>query len=161
MARSLLFASGFASVALGVARASLDIAVETALKKTPQEQAPLREQLQVQRELGQAEAIWGSAHAFLIEKATAIWKSTCEVGSLAMEDRIQLRLASTHAIRQAAEVVDIAYAICGATSVFEASPIQRKFQDAHAITQQIQGRLEHYETAGQFYLGLEPQGRMF
>jgi alkylation response protein AidB-like acyl-CoA dehydrogenase len=78
-----------------------------------------------------------------------------------MEDRIQLRLASTHAIRQAAEVVDTAYSICGATSIFEANPIQRKFQDAHAITQQIQGRWEHYETAGQFLLGLTPQSRFF
>ena len=55
----------------------------------------------------------------------------------------------------------MAYTICGASSIFEGNPIQRKFQDAHAITQQIQGRLSHYETAGQFFLGIEPQGRMF
>ena len=75
-----------------------------------------------------------------------------------MADRIGLRLASTWAIRKAAEAVGIAYSVCGATSIFENHPIQRKFQDAHAITQQLQGRFEHYETAGQFYLGLEPQG---
>jgi alkylation response protein AidB-like acyl-CoA dehydrogenase len=159
--RSLLFASGFASVALGVARSGLDVAIDVALKKTPQEQALLRDQPATQREIGQAEAIWGSAHAFLMEKATRLWTAACDRHALTMEDRIQLRLASTHAIRRAAEVVDLAYSVCGASSIFETSPIQRKFQDAHAITQQIQGRMEHYETAGQFFLGLEPQGRMF
>jgi len=161
IARSLLFAAGFASVALGVARAGLDIAIDVSLKKTPQEQALLKEQTSTQREIGQAEALWGSANAFLLEKAARLWKGACNNHVLTLEDRIQLRLASTHAIRQAAEVVDIAYSICGATSIFEANPIQRKFQDAHAITQQIQGRWEHYETAGQFFLGLDPQSRFF
>ena len=159
--RSLIFASGFASVALGVARSAMDIAVETAVKKTPQDQSLLREQLATQREIGQAEAIWGSAHAYLMDKAVTIWRNACEQHAVTLRDRIQLRLASTHAIKQAAEVANIAYGICGASSVFESHPIHRKFQDAHAITQQIQGRMEHYETAGQFLLGLEPQGRMF
>jgi alkylation response protein AidB-like acyl-CoA dehydrogenase len=161
MARSLIFASGFASVGLGVAKAALELAIDTGKKKVPQEQSALREQSQTHREIGQAAAIWGAADAFLTQAASALWIRATTTGQVEMDDRIQLRLASTHAIRQAAEVVDIAYSICGATSVFESSPIQRKFQDAHAITQQIQGRLEHYETAGQFYLGLEPQSRMF
>lgn len=159
--RSLAFAAGFASVGLGVARAALDVAIETSQGKTPQEQALLRDQQATQREIGQAEAIWGAAHAFLIEKASGLWTSACDKGSVTLEERIPLRLASTHAIRQAAEVADIAYAICGASSIFDSHPIQRKFQDAHAVTQQIQGRMEHYETAGQFALGLEPQGRLF
>jgi alkylation response protein AidB-like acyl-CoA dehydrogenase len=113
----------------------------------------------VQREIGNAEALWGSCTAYLKDKARTLWEHACTHDELLMADRIGLRLASTWAIRKAAEVVDIAYSVCGATSIFENHPIQRKFQDAHAITQQIQGRLEHYETAGQFYLGLEPQGR--
>lgn len=159
--RSLVFAAGFASVGLGVARAALDVAIETSLGKTPQEQALLRDQLATQREIGQAEAIWGAAHAFLMEKASGLWTSARDRGAITLEERIQLRLAGTHAIRQAAEVADIAYSICGASSIFESHPIQRKFQDSHAVTQQVQGRMEHYETAGQFLLGLEPQGRMF
>jgi alkylation response protein AidB-like acyl-CoA dehydrogenase len=157
--RSLLFAAGFASVGLGVARSALDDAIKTSLAKTPQEQALLRNQVQVQREIGNAEALWGSCTAYLKDKARTLWEHACTHDELLMADRIGLRLASTWAIRKAAEVVDIAYSVCGATSIFENHPIQRKFQDAHAITQQIQGRLEHYETAGQFYLGLEPQGR--
>ena len=58
----------------------------------------------------------------------------------------------------AAEVVDITYNLCGSSAIFENNPIQRRFQDIHVITQHIQGRLTNYETAGQFYLGLDPEG---
>ena len=69
-----------------------------------------------------------------------------------------MRLASTHAIRMAAQVVDIAYNLCGSNAIFATNPIQRQFQDIHVITQHAQGRLAHYETAGQFLLGMDPQG---
>ena len=155
----LLFASGFACTALGVARTALDAAVELAGGKRPRlDRNLLRDKPIVQREIGRAEAIWGSARAFLLETAAAAWESACQVHALTLEERIRLRLASTHAIRMAAAVVDIVYEVCGSDSIFENKPIQRRFQDAHVITQQIQGRMAHYDTAGQFFLGLEPEG---
>ena len=132
--RGLFFGSGFGSVALGVARSSLDLAKEAALRKTPQEQTLLRDQPAVQSDIGRAEALWGAASAYLWEKATTLWRCAVDHGFITMEERANLRLASTHAIRQAVEVVDIAYGVFGATAIFETSPIQRKFQDAHAIT---------------------------
>ena len=159
---SLLFPSGFACVALGVARAGLDSAIEIAGGKMPNlDKDLLRDKPVVQRQIGQAEAVWGSARAFLLEAASAAWESACKIHSLTFEERIRLRLASTHAIRMAAEVVDIAYNLCGSDSIFANNPIQRRFQDAHVITQQVQGRMAHYETAGQFFLGLEPEGHQF
>ena len=155
----LLFASGFACTALGVARTALNAAIELAGGKRPRlDRNLLRDKAIVQREIGKAEAIWGSARAFLLETAAAAWESACQVHALTLEERIRLRLASTHAIRMAAAVVDIAYEVCGSDAIFENSPIQRRFQDAHVITQQIQGRMAHYDTAGQFFLGLEPEG---
>ena len=161
MNRRLIFAAGFACVALGVARSALDEAIKTSLAKSPQDQALLRDQVQTQRDIGNAEALWGSSDAYVKAQARTLWEHACAHDELRLEDRIGLRLASTWAIRKAAEVVDIAYSVCGATSIFENHPIQRKFQDAHAITQQLQGRFEHYETAGQFYLGLDPQGNAY
>ena len=158
--RGLFFGSGFGNVALGVARSALDLAKEAALRKTPQEQTLLRDQPAIQSDIGRAEALWGAASAFLNEKAITLWRRALNEGAVTMDDRVNLRLASTHAIRQAADVVDIAYGVFGATAIFETSPIQRKFQDAHAITQQIQGRLEHYQTVGQHFLGMEPRARL-
>ncbi|MDE2969653.1 MAG: acyl-CoA dehydrogenase family protein [Chloroflexota bacterium] len=161
MPRSLFFGSGFGNVALGVARSALDLAREVAMRKTPQEQIALRDQPAVQADIGRAEALWGGAAAFLDRKASELWRSAVENGAISMDERMGLRLASTHAIRQSADVVDIAYGVFGANAIFETSPIQRKFQDAHAITQQIQGRPEFYQIAGQHILGLEPRGRFF
>ena len=156
---TLLFASGFASGALGVARGALEAAMGMAGGKTPRSDADLlRDKTAVQAQIGQGEAIWSSARAFLREAASQAWQGACETGSLTVEQRIRLRLASTHTIRMAAEVVDIAYGLCGSDSIFAGNPVQRRFQDAHVITQHIQGRMAHYETAGQFFLGLEPKG---
>ena len=157
--RTLLFASGDATIALGISRASLKTAVDIARIKNPlRVRTLLREQLTTQRSIGEGEAIWQSAQAFLEKSVSSVWKSACESHALSTEERIRLRLASTHAIRMAAEVVNITYNLCGSSAIFENNPIQRRFQDIHVITQHIQGRLTNYETAGQFYLGLDPEG---
>jgi alkylation response protein AidB-like acyl-CoA dehydrogenase len=156
---TLLFCSGFATVALGAARAGLDSAIELAVGKTQMgRETTMRDESTTQRMVGEAEAIWNAARAFLDESTNAMWEGVCRSRDLTTEERIRVRLSSTHAIRQAAKVVDIAYTLCGSSAIFAINPIQRKFQDVHAITQQIQGRPTHYDTAGQFYLGLEPGG---
>jgi alkylation response protein AidB-like acyl-CoA dehydrogenase len=101
---------------------------------------------------------WDSARSFLLENASTAWQNACEAQALTLENLIRLRLASTNAIRMAADVVDIAYNLCGSHAIFADHAIQRRFQDVHTITQQIQGRLAHYERAGQFFLDLEPEG---
>ncbi len=155
----LMFPSGFANVALGVARASLDAAIDLASAKAPASgRGVLRDEATAQRQIGQAEAIWRSAGAYLRESTTSAWNGAQENHALAVEERIGLRLAGTHAIRMSAEVVDIAYTLGGSSSIFATNPIQRRFQDIHVIAQQIQARLTHYDTAGQFFLGLNPEG---
>ncbi len=155
----LLFGAGFATVALGAARAALSAAVE--LSKTKVEMLvdhAQRDMSATQRMVGEAEAVWGSAKAYLREATTAVWEGASKNHSLTDEERIRLRLAGTHGIRNAGQVVDMAYTLCGAGSIFASNPVQRRFRDVHTITQQIQGRLSHYDTAGQFFLGLEPKG---
>ena len=78
-----------------------------------------------------------------------------------MDNRINLRLSSTHAIRESLRVMDMVYTLGGSSVIFESSPIQRKFQDVRVISQQIQGRLSHYDTAGQYFLGLTPKDGRF
>ena len=156
---TLLFCSGFATVALGNARAGLDAAIDLVIGKTQQgRESPMRYESTTHRMVGQAEAIWNSARAFLDEAAAAMWQGAKTNLDLTVEERVGVRLASTHAIRESARVVDIAYTLCGSSAIFVVNPIQRRFQDAHALTQQIQGRPTHYDTAGQHYVGLEPEG---
>ncbi len=156
---TLLFATGFATVALGVARKSLDIAVDVGNNRTPYRSGVLlRDHQTTQRSIGEGHALHSSARAFLREAHGRLWESACTRGTLTVDERIQLRVAATHAIRTSAQVVDAAYTLCGAGGIFQTNPIQRRFQDIHVITQHVQGHHVHYETAGQYLLGLDPQG---
>lgn len=152
---TLGFAGGDAAVALGLARSCLEAFYELAGAKTPRYvQGLLREQPLVQFTVGQAEAALRSGRSFLIEAVGELWHELTTTGELPLERRATLRLAATHAIRLAAQLVENIYTACGATAIFEDSLIQRHFQDIHVITQHVQGRLSHYETVGQHWLGL-------
>lgn len=155
---TLFFCSGFATVALGAARTGLDAAIELARTKTPGGRPnKLLDLNTTHRQIGQAEAIWRAARAYLEASHTRLWESACMDLSTTTEERVGLRLASTHAIRQAAEVVDIAYNISASSAIFRSNPVQRRFRDVHVITQQVQGQMYHYDTVGQYFLGMEPQ----
>ena len=61
----LMFATGFGTVALGVARTALDAAIDIAGKKVPAKRnSILRDTSTTQRQIGEAEARWRSARAF-------------------------------------------------------------------------------------------------
>lgn len=159
--RRLLFASGDAAVALGTARACLDAFFELAGVKTPRSmQATLRDQPAIQATVGHSEAQLRSARAFLTEAVRDIWQEAMSTGAITSDRRAGLRLATTHAIRLAVEVVDSVYNACGVTVIFEGNRIQRYFQDLHVISQHTQARLAHYELIGKYALGLKvDQGR--
>ncbi|MDE0721019.1 MAG: acyl-CoA dehydrogenase family protein [Dehalococcoidia bacterium] len=156
---TLLFASGFSTVALGIAQASLGTAMDLAEIKIPGRASRLlQDEPTTQRIIGEAQAIWHSAKAFLREAHASLWESASANKPLTVEQRIKLRLAATFGIRKSKEIVEIAYELCGSNAILDTNPIQRQFQDIHVVSQHIQGRATHFETAGQFFMGLDPQG---
>jgi alkylation response protein AidB-like acyl-CoA dehydrogenase len=150
----LAFAGGDAAAALGLARSCLNAFFELAGSKTPRFQGLLRDQPLTQLTVGQAEAAVRSGRAFLMEAVCDLWNEAIAMPAVSLERRAALRVATTHAIRLAAQVVDSIYSAAGATAVFEGNLIQRHFQDIHVITQHLHGRLSHYELVGQHWLGL-------
>lgn len=147
---------GFSGVALGVARGALDSFVDVAKNKIPRgKKSPIRDSAVVQTHLAQAEVGIGSARAFLLQTVAAIWRDISAGGKLSMEQRLAIRMASTNAIHQAREAVDFAYNAAGATAIFESHPLERRFRDIHTVTQQLQGRLSHFETVGAWMMGAE------
>ena len=153
--RTLMFASGDAAVALGLARASMDAFFELAGAKIPRATPGLlREQPMVQAQVGHAEAILRTARAFLTESVRETWAHLTATGTITLDQRATLRLATTHAIRQAVQVVDTVYSAAGATAIYEEHLLQRHFQDVHVISQHMQSRLAHYELVGRHWLGL-------
>ena len=152
--RTLCFASGDAAVALGMARSCLTAFMELAGSKTPRSTPGLlREQSMTQVAVGQAEAALRTGRAFLMEAVREIWNAALD-DAVTLDERANLRLATTHGIRLAAQIIDTVYNASGATSAYEDNLIQRHFQDIHVITQHLQGRLAHYELVGRYWLGL-------
>jgi len=154
--RTLVFASGDAAVALGTARSCLATFVELATTKTPRAMdVLLRDQVMVQNEVGRAEAAVRSGRAFLTEAVGDVWQAVTRGERLTLDQRANLRLATTHGIRLAVGVVDAVYNMAGATAAYDGNAIQRHFQDVHVISQHLQARLAHYELVGRHWLGLK------
>src|ERR1051326_2813412 len=159
--RTLLFASGDASVAVGMARSCIPVFMELASTKMPRAtDGLLGEQAMVQLAIGQVEAWLRTGKAFLNEAVRDIWDGAVR-GEVTLDQRANLRLATTHGIRLAAQIIDTLYNAAGATAVYEDNPIQRYFQDIHVITQHMQGRFAHYELVGRYWLGMKVDENRF
>jgi len=153
-----LYAAGFAGVAMGIARSTLDGFVELARDKVPfRSGGALRDNHLIQSQVAQAEARLAAARAFLLRSIEEITTELAQAGHLTLDQRMAIRLASTFAIHQSLQVVDTAYHAAGSTAIFEENPFERRFRDIHTVSQQLQGRSEHFETVGQYLLGLEPE----
>jgi alkylation response protein AidB-like acyl-CoA dehydrogenase len=147
-----VFSMGFAATSLGVARATLDAAIDLARGKIPQGLAAMRDNNAVQGVIGRTEATLRAARAYLYSTAAEVWRDLEAGASVTEAHRIAIRIAATWTIHQSASVVDTAYHMSGATAVFAKNPFERRFRDMHAIAQQIQARDTHYEDAGKAIL---------
>jgi indole-3-acetate monooxygenase len=156
MSSGTCYQVGFAGVACGIARGALDCFVEMARTKVPRgSKSPLRDNAVVQSGLAQAEVNLRAARGFVLQSMADIWKYLAGGGSITIEQRVVVRMAATHAIHKAREAVDFAYDAAGATAIFENHPLERRFRDIHTVTQQLQGRLSHFETVGAWMMGVE------
>jgi alkylation response protein AidB-like acyl-CoA dehydrogenase len=150
------FQVGFAGVACGIARGALDCFVDIARNKVPfGQKSPLRDNAVVQSSLAQAEVNLRAARGFVLASMAEIWKQLTAGASITIEQRVTIRMASTNAIAKAREAVDFAYHAAGATAIFENHPLERRFRDMHTVSQQLQGRLSHFETVGAWMMGAD------
>jgi len=152
-----VYQCGFAAVALGLARGMLRSFIALAMTKTPVGTTlALRNNNSIQARVAQSEARLSAVRAWLEELLVEMWRACSAAGAVSFERRVQLRLASTHAIHEARAVTEDCYAGAGATAIFESQPFERRMRDMHAASQQVQASAEHYLSAGQYFLGLDP-----
>jgi alkylation response protein AidB-like acyl-CoA dehydrogenase len=157
-----IFGIGFAGVALGIARATLDDFMALAQEKKPHaSKLLLRDNAVVQSQVGLAEAKLGAARAYVLQTLRELWDSACAGENFSNHQRAMLRATTCYAIHQAKEVVDFAYHAAGATAIFERNPFERRFRDLHTVTQQGQAQFANFELVGQSLLGLTPVSRVF
>ena len=150
-----LYAAGFAAVAMGLAQGTLDAFVKLAKEKTPAlTQSTLSGSQVIQYQLAYNKAKLNAARLQVLKVLADAQEALTTATSLTLEHRAAIRLASTFAIHQSREVVDFAYHEAGATAIFKSNPFERRFRDVHTVCQQVQGRSSHFETVGQYYLGV-------
>jgi alkylation response protein AidB-like acyl-CoA dehydrogenase len=156
-----LLGMSIAAVSMGLARAAIDELVEFAGAKTPVGSVrTLAKRAAAQSDVAEAEALLRSARSWFYEVLDCTWEVACREGTIAVEDRRDVRLATTHAVRSCARAVDLMYNLGGGTSVYRRSPLQRIFRDMHVATQHAMVAPGTLELTGRLFLGLETDTSM-
>jgi indole-3-acetate monooxygenase len=149
------FALSIAAAALGNARGAIDELCELAAGKTAQGSSRvLAERTATQAAVGEAEAALRAARALFYEAVGQAWAAAQGEEPVEESLRLGLRLAATHAVRTSAEVARTMYDLGGGTAIYDDSPLQRRFRDAHAATAHFQVNPTTWELAGRLLLGL-------
>jgi len=150
-----LLSVGIAAVSLGIARGAIEDIIRLAGARTPSGSSrPMAQRSTVQVEVARAEAMLRAARALVLEEAASAWAAATETGRISTEGRLGLRLAATHATQTAAEVATAMYRAGGGSSIYETSPLQRRFRDANVATQHMMVAPATFELTGRLLLGV-------
>ena len=151
-----LLAVGIAAVTLGLARAAIDELVDLADSKTPSGSGrSLANRPSTQADVSSAEAMVRAARSFFYETVESGYETAKVEGHMPVERRREVRLSTTHAVRECAKAVDLMYHLAGGTSVYRRSPLQRIFRDVHVATQHMMVAPAILELTGRLFLGGE------
>jgi alkylation response protein AidB-like acyl-CoA dehydrogenase len=149
---------GFGTIALGIARSTIDALIGFATEKRPLgTNQPLAEERGAQSRLAQAEALVSAARLYLYDTVNRYWEDLLTGRDTISERRdLEVFLASWHAVTSAVQAVDLIYLTGGATSLYTTYPIERAFRDVHAMTQHVAVNPRILERIGRVLFGLEP-----
>ena len=147
-----------APVALAIARNGINALREIADRKTPLgSMKTIRHKPAVQSALADAEAQLRAARLLFYETLNSTWQGAVANQPATLEQRADLMLACTHAVRTSAHVADLMHRMGGAAGIYERSPLERHFRDAQTVRHHGFLSEPRLETVGQVYLGLEPE----
>jgi alkylation response protein AidB-like acyl-CoA dehydrogenase len=152
---TLLYASGFCAVTLGLARRLFETYVELARGKHSRA-SPNAMALNnaIQLEIGLLEAKLSAGRAFLHEAVGVVYDAAA-AGKLDVDRRIRLRLATTYGMQVATDVSIACYRAAGTTAILDSAPFERRFRDAMSASQHLQAMPPHIEMVGRHILGVE------
>ena len=148
------FALSIGAAALGNARAAIDELVALAAGKVGLGSTrTLAQRSATQASVAAAEASLRAARALYYEAIEAAWQAAQGDEPVSVALRNGLRLAATHAVRTSADVVRSMYDLGGGTAIYDDSPLQRRFRDAHTATAHFQVNEASRELPGRILLG--------
>jgi alkylation response protein AidB-like acyl-CoA dehydrogenase len=155
------FALSIAAAALGNARGAIDDLVQLAAGKVGLGSSrTLAERPATQAAVAEAEASLRAARAFYYEAIDDAWRAAHLPEPVPVELRAAVRLAATHAVRAAAEIARSMYDLGGGSAIYDDSPLQRRFRDAHTATAHFQVNPATWELTGRLLVGQPTQTAM-
>ncbi len=152
---TLLYAMGFCSVTIGIARRMLDTYV-TVAKGRHSRSSPMAmiNNHAVQREMAVLEARLSAVRSFLHEAVSQVYDASIN-GTLDIDLRMRLRLATTWGMNEATDVSIACYRGAGTMSISERAPFERRFRDAMSASQHLQAMWPMAEMVGRHLLGAD------
>ena len=145
-----------ASVAIGIAAGALDDVIALAAGKTPMfADTTLAGNPLSRFQLAEADAHLRAARALVHSDAAEAWAMAIDGAPFDDVVRARFRSSAIWATSAATTVVDTAYRAGGGTSLYRASPLQRRLRDVHALTQHFGVKLDTYTLAGAVLAGAE------
>ena len=139
---TLLYASGFCSVTLGLGRRMLESYTELAAASTggpPQPSWPGT--IRCSARSASSKPLCRPAR-FLHEAAAQVYDASA-AGTLDVDLRMRLRLATTYGMNEATEVSVTCYRSAGTLAISEKAPFERRLRDALSASQHLQAMLPH------------------
>ncbi|MBV1906020.1 MAG: acyl-CoA dehydrogenase family protein [Pseudomonadales bacterium] len=144
-----------AAVATGIARAAIDHFKILAVEKKPRSSSSLlRERIDAQRAIAEAEAHLRSGRAFVMEAISDMWELIVQGQSVGAEPRAMVLLSCINAVQAACQAVDGLYACAGTNVVYADSALGRCHRDVHIVPQHITVSPQWKEATGRMLLGL-------
>lgn len=147
------FALSISAAALGNARGAIDDLLALAGVKVGQGSTRTLAQRQgTWSAVARAEAALRAARALYYEAIDQAWTAAQTPEPVSTELRLGLRLAATHAVRTSADVARVMCDLGGGSAVYDSSPLQRRFRDAHTATAHFQVNPATWELTGRILL---------
>jgi alkylation response protein AidB-like acyl-CoA dehydrogenase len=152
-----------AAVALGIAQGAVkDASALAAAGKRPAfASGKLAEIPQFQEMIGEAYMNLYTSRTLLHKVADDAFCALTLNQTRAPLDRAVLRATAAQVISMACGAADIAYKLGGGTSVYESSPLQRRFRDIHTATQHFVAGREFYGVIGAILAGAKVDATLF
>jgi alkylation response protein AidB-like acyl-CoA dehydrogenase len=155
------FAACITAAAMGNARAAIDNFVELAgAKKSGASSRTLAERPTVQAAVAAAESALEAARTLYYQAIETAWRAAQDEPTVPVEARTRLRLAATHGVRTAADVVRTMYDLAGGSAIYDGAPLQRRFRDAFTATAHFQVNQASYELPGRILLNQPTEAAM-
>ncbi len=154
---SAMVVAVMASVALGAARGAVDSLIDILGEKQELPSSrPATINTDKQGDLGTAEALVGSARAYLHDTLAQVWARITAGEPLTSEMRARFRLACTNAGTASVAAVDRVYRAGGTDAIYTSSPVERLFRDVHTVAAHVAMRPSTFADGGALLLGERP-----